>query len=90
MTAHDSAGIDQAVQHLVEALGSRSYLVGSNLTLVDLVIYTALFPVQVSRSCHTPQEPNLMHTQPSTKCVNFTATLSQVCNSHVHPPSSVV
>lgn len=59
MTAHDSAGIDQAVQHLVEALGSRSYLVGSSLTLADLVIYTALFPVQVSRLCLIPQEPNL-------------------------------
>ncbi len=49
VAAQDAAGIKQAFEHLQGALGSSSYLVGSSLTLADVVIYSALFPVQVSK-----------------------------------------
>ncbi len=50
--AQDSAGIKQAAQHLQSALGSSSHLVGTAPTLADVVIYAALYPVQVSILCH--------------------------------------
>ncbi len=55
--AQDSAGIKQAAQHLQSALGSRSHLVGTAPTLADIIIYVALYPVQVSILCHSRAQP---------------------------------
>ena len=46
--SRDSSDIKKAVQHLQSALGGRSYLVESSLTLADIVVYSTLLPVQVS------------------------------------------
>lgn len=56
--AQDSAGIKQAVQHLQSALGSSSHLVGTAPTLADIVIYAALYPVQVSTLCWSCVKPS--------------------------------
>ena len=88
VTTHDSAGIQQAVQHLVEALGSRSYLVGSSLTLADVVIYTALFPVQVGKHAlyHMSQiaHGHTLH-QSNPTSLHFIPSLQVTCA----PPSNV-
>lgn len=46
--SQDAAGIKDAVQNLQSALGSSTYLAGDSLSLADIVIYTALLPIQVS------------------------------------------
>ena len=47
--SQDAAGIQVAVHQLQSALGSNAYLVGGGLTLADVVIYVAFFPLQVSK-----------------------------------------
>ncbi len=75
--AQDSAGIKQAAQHLQSALGSSSHLVGTTPTLADVIIYAALYPVQVSILCH-------LHVQPSwlaavvDRCPHPCSTLSHL------------
>ncbi len=80
--AQDSAGIKQAAQHLQSALGSSSHLIGTAPTLADVVIYAALYPVQVSIPCH-------LHAQPEWRAVDVSRTAPctldfQSSDTHVH------
>ena len=44
----DSAGLEQDVQHIQSELKNGSYLVENSLTLADVVVYAAVFPIQAS------------------------------------------
>lgn len=75
--AQDSAGIKQAVQHLQSALGSSSHLVGTTPTLADVVIYAALYPVQVSILCRLHAWPIWLSADVN-RCPHPSSTLSHL------------